>query len=123
MALCPGLRPKGVVRLLASVSNVRPPAGTPLFLMEAGVPESADYGIADQVPWSEHVTDYDRAHFDIYLRLLDAIAEGANEKEIIRIVLKIDPDREPERARNTFESHLKRARWMTETGYRDLLPS
>ena len=79
--------------------------------------------IADQVPWSDHLTDYDRSHFDIYLRLLDATTEGADEDEIIRIVLNIDPAAQPERARQTFESHLKRARWMTETGYRDLLHS
>ena len=79
--------------------------------------------IVDEVPWSEHVTDYDRSHFDVYLRLLDATAEGADEDEIIRIVLNIDPTEEPERSRRMFESHLKRARWMTETGYRDLLQS
>jgi hypothetical protein len=82
-----------------------------------------DHEIAENIPWSEHLTDYDRAHFDIYLRLLDATAEGAGENEIIRIVLNIDPVKEPERARKTLESHLKRARWMTETGYRDLLHS
>jgi hypothetical protein len=82
-----------------------------------------DHKIADQVPWSDHVTDYDRGHFDVYLRLLDATAEGADEDEIIRIVLNIDPAEEPERAHAMFESHLKRARWMAEMGYRDLLHS
>ena len=86
----------------------------------ATTPSSA---IADQVPWSVHITDYDRSHFDVYLRLLDATAEGAHEDEIIRVVLNIDPVVEPERACKAFESHLKRARWMTETGYRDLLHS
>jgi len=38
-----------------------------------------------------------------------------------RIVLKIDPSKEPERARKALESHLARARWMTEHGYKDLL--
>jgi hypothetical protein len=33
-----------------------------------------------------------------YLRLLDADAEGADWREVARIVLHIDPDREPERA-------------------------
>lgn len=79
--------------------------------------------IVDEVPWSDHVTDYDRAHFDIYLRLLDATAEGADENEVIRLVLKIDPVKDRDRARKSFESHLKRARWMTQIGYRDLLQS
>ena len=81
----------------------------------------SNHPTAEQVPWSEHLTDYDRTHFDIYLRLLDAAAEGADEDEIMRIVLNVDPAKEPERARRMFESHLKRARWMTETGYKDLL--
>ena len=38
-----------------------------------------------------------------------------------KIVLHIDPDREPDRARHAFESHLARAKWMTEHGYRHLL--
>ena len=46
--------------------------------------------IADETPWSDHVTDYDRSHFDVYLRLLDATAEGADEDEIIRVVLDIE---------------------------------
>lgn len=79
--------------------------------------------VSDEVPWSDHVTDYDRSHFDVYLRLLDATAEGADADDIIRIVLNVDPTEEPDRARKMFDSHLKRARWMTETGYRDLLHS
>ncbi len=79
--------------------------------------------LLDEPPWSDHVTDYDRAHFDVYLRLLDASAEGAEEHEIIQVVLGLDASQEPERARRMFESHLRRARWMTETGYRDLLHS
>lgn len=79
--------------------------------------------LLDEPPWSEHVTDYDWAHFDIYLRLLDATAEHADENEIVRIVLSIDPAREQERAHKVFAAHLRRARWMTETGYKDLLHS
>ena len=79
--------------------------------------------IADEVPWSDHVTAYDEAHFVVYLRLLDASKEGASEDEMSRIVLGIDPAKEPERARRAVKSHLKRARWMTEMGYGDLLDS
>jgi hypothetical protein len=43
-----------------------------------------------------------------YLRLLDADAEGADWQEVARIVLHIDPIREPARARKAFESHLAR---------------
>lgn len=79
--------------------------------------------LRDEPPWSDHLTDYDRAHFDVYLRLLDATQEKAEEHEIMRIVLCIDPLREPKRAQRMFDSHLKRALWMTENGYRHLLHS
>jgi hypothetical protein len=56
-----------------------------------------------------------------YLRLLDAEAEGADWKEVARIVLRIDPAREPRRVRRAWETHLARARWMTEHGWEHLL--
>ena len=78
-------------------------------------------GVAAIAPADPALTPYDHAHRVTYLRLLDAHAEGTDWREIVRIVLYIDPDREPEQARKTFESHLARARWMTEHGYRHLL--
>ncbi len=42
---------------------------------------------------------------------------------MVRLILGIDPDSEPERARKAVESHLARARWMTEVGYRHLAAS
>jgi hypothetical protein len=80
-----------------------------------------DLEIADEVPWSEAITPYDEAHFVTYLRLLDATEDGASESEMARIVLGIDPVKEPGRAARALTSHLRRARWMTETGYRHLL--
>jgi hypothetical protein len=57
-----------------------------------------------------------------YLRLLlEAEANGADWSEAARIVLFIDPVREPERARRAWESRLNRAKWMIEYGYRHLL--
>lgn len=79
--------------------------------------------LKDEVPWSNHVTDYDRAHFPTYLRLLDARRDGATKDEMCSIVLGIDPNRERSRARKMLASHLWRARWMTQVGYRDLLDS
>jgi hypothetical protein len=75
--------------------------------------------IADEVPWSEHVTDYDRAHFLVYLRLLDGLILGAGEDELCRTILNLDP--EADGAQRTLRSHVSRARWMTQTGYKDLL--
>ena len=73
--------------------------------------------IADEVPWSEAITAYDEAHFVVYLRLLDAEADGATADDMARMVLSIDPAQEPERAQKALASHLRRARWMTEHGY------
>jgi hypothetical protein len=47
--------------------------------------------------------------------------KGADWREAARIVQHMDPDREPDRARQSFESHLARAKWITKHGYRHLL--
>lgn len=77
--------------------------------------------VADQAPEADILTGYDQDHVVVYLRLLDADAEGADWAEVARIVLQIDPATEPERARRAFDSHLARARWMTQHGYGHLL--
>jgi hypothetical protein len=69
------------------------------------------------------MTAYDRTHLKLYMRLLDAEADGASWEEAAEILLGIDPKLEPERARQVHHSHLQRAHWMTEHGYRDLLRS
>jgi hypothetical protein len=38
-----------------------------------------------------------------------------------RIVLSLDVDNDTERTRQVWQSHLARAKWMTEIGYRQLL--
>ena len=80
-----------------------------------------DPDVADVAPNESVLTTYDEQHLVTYWRLLDAEAAGADWKEAAQIVLHIDPDREPVRARNAFDSHLARARWMADHGYRDLL--
>jgi hypothetical protein len=75
----------------------------------------------DRPPITERVNSYDERHLVTYIRLLDADAEGADWREAVQIIFGLDPAREPERARTVHDSHLARARWMTETGYRHLL--
>jgi hypothetical protein len=79
--------------------------------------------VADAAPSSQTLTSYDQEHIVTYLRLLDAEADGADWSEVAFIVLQINPKREPERARMAWETHLARAKWMTEHGYRHLLES
>lgn len=78
---------------------------------------------ADQPPQSASMTDYDRQHLALYVRLLDAAEEGAEWTEVVRVLFGLDPKQDAERARRVHDSHLARARWMTEHGYRNLLRS
>jgi len=75
----------------------------------------------DQPPHSASLTDYDRQHLTLYIRLLDAAEEGAEWTEVVSVLFGLDPDRDRERAQRVHDSHLARARWMTEHGYCDLL--
>ena len=77
-----------------------------------------DPDVADTAPSDSVLTVYDEEHIIMYLRMLDANAVGADWKEVSRIVLHLDPDREPDRARKAFESHLSRAKWMSGHGYK-----
>jgi hypothetical protein len=80
-----------------------------------------DPEVADTAPSDSVLTAYDEEHVITYLRLLDADAEGADWREVARIVRHLDPEHESDRARRSFENHLSRAKWMTEHGYRHLL--
>ena len=53
--------------------------------------------------------------------MLDAAAEGAAWEEVAQIVLGIDPHAERSRAKQAYDTHLARARWMTVVGYKLLL--
>ena len=74
----------------------------------AAYPDAADTAPSDSV-----LTAYDEEHATTYLRLLDADAEGADWREVARVVLHLDPQHESDRAGRAFESHLTRAKWMT----------
>lgn len=77
--------------------------------------------VADLAPSEPALTSYDEQHAVTYMRLLDAEADNADWREVARIVLRIDPSLEPDRARRAFESHLARAKWAARYGYRHLL--
>ena len=75
-----------------------------------------------------HVTVNVARSADEAERQAQAIVDAQNpdlapetRREVARIVLHIDPATEPDRARRAWESHLARARWMTEQGFRHLL--
>jgi hypothetical protein len=77
-----------------------------------------DRGLRDRAPSGE-LTDYDREHAALYLRLLDADAEGADWREVAQVVMGLDARQEA--ARLTYATHLARAQWLRNGGYADLL--
>lgn len=76
--------------------------------------------LRERAPSGEPLTDYDREHATLYLRLLDAEAEGAEWQEVARIVLNVDPSADPARAEQMHASHLARAHWLRDGGYKEL---
>ena len=77
----------------------------------------------DLAPDTDELTAYDRRHLTTYLTLLDAAAEGADWREVVQVLFGIDAAQEPRRAQLVHDSHLARAHWMTECGYRHLVRS
>jgi hypothetical protein len=75
----------------------------------------------DEPPSSQALTTYDREHMALYLRLLDSVRDGADWREAVQILFGLDPECDPLRCRHIHETHLARARWMTEQGYRELV--
>jgi transposase len=75
----------------------------------------------DEPPQDSVLTPYDRTHMTLYMRLLDAARDGADWRDAVRTLFGVDAGREPQRARRVHDAHLARARWMTETGYRQLV--
>jgi hypothetical protein len=80
-----------------------------------------DPAVVDVAPADTVLTPYDEEHIITYLRMLDADAEGADWREVAQLVLHIDPELDHDRAKRAFDTHLARAKWMTERGYRHLL--
>ncbi len=77
--------------------------------------------LRERAPRGEPLTDYDRAQAAVYLRLLDAEAAGADWREVAQIVLGVDPQQDPARAETMHKTHLARAHWLRDGGYKELL--
>ncbi|MEH3038536.1 MAG: DUF2285 domain-containing protein [Sphingomonas paucimobilis] len=72
-------------------------------------------------PEEPTLSDYDRDHLKLYIRLLDADAAGATWNEAVSVLFGLDPATEPDRARQVHAAHLARARWITANGFAQLL--
>lgn len=72
-------------------------------------------------PVAEQVTAYDQAHFLTYARILDADADGIGWASGARIILGRDVDADPEAALACWDSHVKRAHWIANAGFSQIL--
>ncbi len=78
-------------------------------------------------PVSEIVTAYDRRCFKLYVMLLDADADadadadGVEWLDTYRKNFGNCEDNNVQSAYRHYQAHLKRAKWMTTTGYLRLL--
>lgn len=77
-------------------------------------------GLKETAPSGDVVTDYDRAHLKLYIRLLDARSAGASSDDLCRFILEIDPTTDPNSAQKLLKSHLERADWMSSVGFRQI---
>ncbi|HVJ34894.1 MAG TPA: DUF2285 domain-containing protein [Terriglobia bacterium] len=77
---------------------------------------SEDTVLTDEAPSVDALTAYDEAHMAVYLQLLYGTAEGYSISRLAREAFDIDVGAEPERAEKIVNSHLRRAKWLTEGG-------
>lgn len=76
--------------------------------------------LQQEPPRSASLTAYDRAQAATYIRLLDAAEAGASWREAVRQVFKLDPDSNPACRERMHRTHLERALWMRDHGYKEL---
>lgn len=72
-------------------------------------------------PVDDVITPYDREQFKLYLQLLDAEEQGVDWQTVATDIMGLDS--KDTSAEDCWQSHLKRAKWMSESGYRQLLDS
>lgn len=83
-------------------------------------PPDEETWIDNEAPELAEVTPYDVAHFPTYAVLLFAEVKGVDWRKVARATLNVDPERQPERARRAWASHLARARWLATSGCEQL---
>lgn len=77
--------------------------------------------LRSEAPDAPTLTDYDRAHIKLYLRLIDAERAGATPAEVIPVLFGAGIDPASPQAQRMHRSHLDRARWLVDGGYLDLI--
>lgn len=80
-----------------------------------------DIAFSELAPTVCRLTAYDRERLGNYLRLLDADASGADWKEVAHLVLGVDPQIDPKRSKQMYDSHLARAHWISAQGFAEFV--
>src|SRR3546814_19392815 len=75
----------------------------------------------DEPPVSADLTAYDQAHLKLYMRLLDAEADGVAWEEVVQVLFGLDPAADAIRAAKINAAHLTTAKGMTATATWHLL--
>ena len=78
-------------------------------------------GFLECPPQDEEVTSYDRQHLDIYLLLLNAEEQGTDWKVSYKKIFDDESENNLATPFIIYQSHLKRAQWMTGHGFKFLL--
>ncbi|MFN3249386.1 hypothetical protein [Roseibium album] len=85
-----------------------------------GAKVAAKMEVKESVPWSDYISEYDREHFSLYMKLLNAASDGADDAELARSIFGVDQVASPASPANIVESHLARANWLLVEGYKEL---
>ncbi|HEY0300707.1 MAG TPA: hypothetical protein VGC36_05215 [Rhizomicrobium sp.] len=68
-------------------------------------------------PWADALTAYDMQHLTTYNWLLNAESEGVSEREMARIIFRIEVDKRPSWALTVVRTHLDRAHWVQDNEF------
>ncbi len=72
-------------------------------------------------PASKTVTAYDRQYFKLYAMLLDADDSEEEWSDAYIRIFKKSAIQNHQHSFRQYQAHLKRAKWMTTSGYQQLL--
>jgi hypothetical protein len=75
----------------------------------------------DLAPAGDVITDVDRERAGLYLALLDSALEGLDWRALGMRHFRWAGGTDEAHVRDVVESHLRRAIWMRDVGYRGLL--
>ena len=77
--------------ILQAAGRLPGPQVQPRVIPMTASPPTPD--VADEVPWSDRMTEYDDRHCETYIRLLHAESSGLSRDDMAQWILGIGPHR------------------------------